>query len=159
MLGAGRAARLIASDVPAWVPAGLAAHLGGVVAKTPAVIWISVAAVLICGLGLFDDARPVGAGTKLAGQVAVAVLVVVGCDLRLMSHLGRLPSVALSILWIVTLTNSLTLLDNMSGRGAGASWSHRVGRAPGRNQGPRAGLTPTWAIRRKGGKSATIRKA
>ncbi|MFQ5424536.1 MAG: glycosyltransferase family 4 protein [Phycisphaerae bacterium] len=121
MLGGAIAAWLIASDVPAWIPAGLAAHLGGVVAKTSAVIWISVAAALICGLGLFDDARPMGAGTKLVGQVVVAALVVVGCDLRLMSHLGWLPSAALSILWIVTLTNSLNFLDNMDGLAAGVA--------------------------------------
>jgi UDP-GlcNAc:undecaprenyl-phosphate GlcNAc-1-phosphate transferase len=42
-------------------------------------------------------------------------------DLRLLSHLGTVPSMVLSMLWILTLMNSLNFLDNMDGLAAGVA--------------------------------------
>lgn len=115
------AARWLSAHDVTWMPAALAPHLAGIVAKTPTALGIVIAALAICLLGIVDDARPLGPLLKLAVQVAVAVFLVVGCDLRLATHLGTIPSIVLSILWILTLTNSLNLLDNMDGLAAGVA--------------------------------------
>lgn len=119
MLCAVAAARMFAAQSPAWVPAEFQKHIGGLVAKGPTALAISAAAIAICVLGLIDDARPLPAGLKFFVQLAIAVALVVGCDLRLLSHLHPAVSTALSVLWILTLTNSLNFLDNMDGLAAG----------------------------------------
>ena len=58
---------------------------------------------------------------KLFVQAIIAASLVIGFDLRVMSDLGWLPSTALSILWILTLTNSLNFLDNMDGLTTGVA--------------------------------------
>jgi UDP-GlcNAc:undecaprenyl-phosphate GlcNAc-1-phosphate transferase len=115
------AARLWAHDAPAWLPESVRIHLGGVLSKAP-LAWAIVGSVAVtCLVGLYDDARPVSARIKLLFQLAVAVLLVVGFNLRLLSHLGNIPSIILSVLWIVTLMNSINFLDNMDGLAAGVA--------------------------------------
>lgn len=119
MLAAVAAARLFGQDRPAWMPAEFHQHIGGLLAKTPMALAIAAAATAICILGLIDDARPLPAGLKFLVQLAIALALVVGCNLRLLSHLHPAISTALSVLWILTLTNSLNFLDNMDGLAAG----------------------------------------
>jgi len=78
-------------------------------------------AVIIFIVGLVDDVRHLGPGLKLVGQiVAGLVLVLSGIRLELF-----IPSVvvggALTIFWIVLMTNSMNLLDNMDGLAAGVT--------------------------------------
>lgn len=108
-------ANLVAGHPPAWLPHDISIHLSGIVAKTPAALGIIAALVVVSVMGVVDDARPLGASLKFLVEFALAVWLVVGLDVRLLSHLGWLPSTLLSILWIVTLTNSLNFLDNMDG--------------------------------------------
>ncbi|MBN2559875.1 MAG: undecaprenyl/decaprenyl-phosphate alpha-N-acetylglucosaminyl 1-phosphate transferase [Phycisphaerae bacterium] len=115
------AAQLLAGDCPAWLPHRLAIHVDGIVAKTPMALGVIAAMMAMCALGLVDDARPLGPGLKLIVQLAVALFLVVGLDLRLLSHLGWAPSTALSVLWILTLTNSVNFLDNMDGLATGVA--------------------------------------
>lgn len=119
MLGAVLAARFFAVDCPEWVPAEFHKHLGGLVSKSSTALAIAAAAVAICILGLIDDARPLPAALKLLVQLAIALALVVGCNLRLLSHLSPAVSTILSVLWILTLTNSMNFLDNMDGLAAG----------------------------------------
>lgn len=104
-----------------WLPAEVAKHLGGLQAKMPMALAITAAAATMCVLGLLDDARPLGPWIKLLVQLAIALYLVVGFDLRMLSHLGWAPSVALSVLWIILLTNSLNFLDNMDGLATGVA--------------------------------------
>jgi UDP-GlcNAc:undecaprenyl-phosphate/decaprenyl-phosphate GlcNAc-1-phosphate transferase len=70
-------------------------------------------------LGLIDDQRELGAGPKFAGQMLVAALVAAsGVRVTLF-----VPSVAFSyavtILWILAVTNAFNFMDNMNGLCAG----------------------------------------
>ncbi|MEE8386548.1 MAG: MraY family glycosyltransferase, partial [Dehalococcoidia bacterium] len=121
VIAAALAAKLLAADCPGWIPAEIAVHLDGILAKAPTALAIVGATAVICVLGLVDDLRPLAAWIKLLVQLAVALFLVVGCDLRLLAHLGWGPSVFLSTLWIVTLINALNLLDNTDGLAAGVA--------------------------------------
>ena len=121
VLGALLAAKLFLAHCPSWIPASIAPHLPGIMAKAPVALGIMAASAVMCLLGLIDDARPLGVGIKLLIQTVVAGFLVVVLDIRLLSHLGWLPSAVLSILWMLTLTNSLNFLDNMDGLAAGVA--------------------------------------
>lgn len=76
---------------------------------------------LIVMLGLFDDMRVLPPGLKLAGQL-LAALVLIKSDIAI--HLQVLPSwvsVPLSVLWLLTVTNAVNLLDVADGLATGTS--------------------------------------
>jgi len=71
------------------------------------------AALLLATLGLVDDIRTVRPSVRLAVEAAAAaVAVAAGARIQLF---GAVPDIVLSILWIVVITNSFNLLDNMDG--------------------------------------------
>lgn len=110
---------LLADNPPSWLPDSLRIHLPGIASKTFVGLGIVVAAVTMCAIGLADDVRPMQARVKFIGQILIALFLVVGCNLRLMSHLPSSLSIFLSVLWILTLTNAFNFLDNMDGLAAG----------------------------------------
>jgi UDP-GlcNAc:undecaprenyl-phosphate GlcNAc-1-phosphate transferase len=70
-------------------------------------------------MGLVDDRRGLSAVFKLAVEIVLAS-VVVACGIRASMFIGDNPITwALSVLWIVGITNSFNLLDNMDGLSAG----------------------------------------
>jgi UDP-GlcNAc:undecaprenyl-phosphate GlcNAc-1-phosphate transferase len=77
-------------------------------------------------LGMIDDFRPLRASLKLAGQVAVAVvLVLFGVRIEFLTNpvgglilLGGL-SAPLTVFWIVALMNVVNLIDGLDGLAAG----------------------------------------
>ncbi|MBI1319492.1 MAG: undecaprenyl/decaprenyl-phosphate alpha-N-acetylglucosaminyl 1-phosphate transferase [Candidatus Hydrogenedens sp.] len=76
--------------------------------------------VLIFLLGVVDDLYALKPWLKLVGQiVAAAVLVMSGIRLELFVLGNFWMSAAVTMLWIVLLTNSLNFLDNMDGLCAG----------------------------------------
>ncbi|MEK6644094.1 MAG: MraY family glycosyltransferase [Planctomycetota bacterium] len=103
------------------LPVAIRIHLGGIITKTPLALGIIAAIVVMCGMGLWDDRRPLRPLPKLIVQIIVAAGLVLVFDLRLLSHLGWVASSTLSILWILTLMNSLNFLDNMDGLAAGVA--------------------------------------
>lgn len=115
------AAKALVAQPPGWLPASLTIHLSGIVAKMPAALAICGGATAMCILGAIDDRRPLGPGVKFLIQFAVAAVLVVVFNLRLLTHLGEAISIGLSVLWIVTLTNSLNFLDNMDGLASGVA--------------------------------------
>ena len=69
-------------------------------------------------LGLVDDIRPFKPQFKVVGQILVAsAMVSLGLELRLTSY--ALLNVAITLVWIVGITNAFNLLDNMDGLAAG----------------------------------------
>jgi UDP-GlcNAc:undecaprenyl-phosphate GlcNAc-1-phosphate transferase len=71
-------------------------------------------------LGLADDKYKLSARAKLIGQTLLAVAAVAG-GVRLTAFVGdTLLMRAVTVLWIVLITNSFNLLDNMDGLCAGA---------------------------------------
>lgn len=80
---------------------------------------IVLAALTVAALGLVDDLRPLTAPTRLVVE-AVAATAVVLADNRL-DVAGNWFDGILPVLWIVVLTNSFNLLDNMDGAAAGVA--------------------------------------
>jgi len=86
--------------------------------------------LLIFALGLWDDVRRLSPWAKLAGQlVAAGLLVWCGISIKLFfvdspwlpGPIAAWLSAAVTITWIVFMTNSLNLLDNMDGLCGGVS--------------------------------------
>lgn len=82
---------------------------------------------LIFGVGIADDLRPLGAKTKLAGQVGAAlILFALGVSVDMLSNpfgegaisLGWF-SLPLTVLWLVAIPNIVNLIDGMDGLATG----------------------------------------
>ena len=104
----------------------LAVHLEGLQLRRSDLGWTLLALFLIHLLGLVDDRRPLGPWTKLLGQLLIAGGLVGLTDTRILTLLGEswgaagtVISLALSILWLIAITNALNFLDNMNGLSAG----------------------------------------
>ncbi|MBN1136376.1 MAG: undecaprenyl/decaprenyl-phosphate alpha-N-acetylglucosaminyl 1-phosphate transferase [Anaerolineae bacterium] len=81
-------------------------------------ISILVGASLMSFLGVWDDRRSLSPWLKLIGQfLAASILVVTGV------YIGTFPweplNIALTLLWVVAITNAMNLLDNMDGLSGG----------------------------------------
>lgn len=81
---------------------------------------ILVGATLISFLGLWDDRRPMRPLAKLAGQVG-ASLVLLGTGVRVQLTGLLLLDVAISLAWILAITNALNFMDNMDGLAGGVA--------------------------------------
>jgi UDP-GlcNAc:undecaprenyl-phosphate GlcNAc-1-phosphate transferase len=68
----------------------------------------------VCALGLYDDVAHATVLVKLAGELAVAVAAIA---LGFVWHItdSQALNVGISLVWIIGLTNSFNLLDNMDG--------------------------------------------
>lgn len=84
------------------------------------IISIFVGATLMSFLGLWDDRRGLSPWVKLAGQFVAAGIVAL-TDVRVDLFHSVPLDVALTLLWIVTITNAMNLLDNMDGLSGGVS--------------------------------------
>ena len=81
---------------------------------------IMLGATLVSLFGLIDDRWGMHAYLKLAGQVlAGVVLIVGGAQVRLFA--ADWLNWAITLFWVVGITNALNLLDNMDGLSAGAT--------------------------------------
>ena len=84
-------------------------------------------ASLVALLGAWDDSRPLSPYAKLAGEaVAAGGLLLAGVQVTLLGQrlgggLGAAADLALTLLWVVALTNAANLLDNMDGALAGVT--------------------------------------
>ncbi|MFO0858305.1 MAG: MraY family glycosyltransferase [Phycisphaerales bacterium] len=111
-------------NTPSIIPADLVEHLRGLASKTSSA-WILLAgAFLLHIIGLIDDRKPLGALPKLLIMIAVATLATWLTDTRMFTMLdahtgGSWASIALTVLWIVVVTNAMNFLDNMDGLSAG----------------------------------------
>jgi UDP-GlcNAc:undecaprenyl-phosphate GlcNAc-1-phosphate transferase len=85
---------------------------------------LAVGGTVILVAGLIDDVRGLAAGRKFAWQIAAAAgagvtLALLGVRLDLFLAWPRLPMVALTVAWVVGITNAFNLSDNMNGLCAG----------------------------------------
>ena len=79
---------------------------------------ILVGATLISFLGLWDDRRALSPYLKLLGQcLAASILVITG--VRIGTFPWEIVNVALTLGWVVVITNAFNLLDNMDGLSGG----------------------------------------
>ncbi len=114
------AARLLdGSDAPAWLPELVRAHLDGIASKLPQVLAIVAGAVVLHIVGLFDDRKALGPLPKFLAQLVVAFAIAGPGGIRAAEALPEPISIALTVLWIVLITNAFNFLDNMDGLSAG----------------------------------------
>ena len=116
-----------ATTLSEWFP-GLTQHLPRLLEGTDQTIpSTSTAAAMLGGmivlhvLGLIDDRRSVSPWVKLAVQIAVAAVIAIWFDVRLMSLLGTWPSIIVTVLWILVVINAINFMDNMDGLAGGVS--------------------------------------
>jgi len=100
-----------------WLDEHVFAFLGSGAAKK--LVGLFIGGTLIFLLGLIDDLISLRPETKLAGQL-VAALIIVSCGVRIELFIPN-PWIggAITLCWIVLMTNSFNLLDNMDGLCAG----------------------------------------
>ncbi len=106
-------------ETPAWFPGDLARHLAGMNARAGQVWLILAAATVISALGLLDDLQNLGWRPKLLVQFALASGLVMGGIRATVFVAAPWVGGALTVLWIVVLTNAFNFLDNMDGLSAG----------------------------------------
>ena len=100
---------------------GLATFAGAAVTGIAGDVLVYIAAAFVIFLaGLVDDVLVLKPSTKLVVQLAMAS-VLVAFDFRLNWVDSRLLDSALTMVWIVGLTNAFNLLDNMDGLCAGTA--------------------------------------
>jgi len=108
-----------ANLAPEWAQKQVLGFLGGSVYMK--LLGLFAGAVVIFLVGLVDDIRHLDPGAKLFGQI-VAGLVLVLSGIRLELFIPNpVAGGVLTILWIVLMTNSMNLLDNMDGLAAGVA--------------------------------------
>jgi UDP-GlcNAc:undecaprenyl-phosphate GlcNAc-1-phosphate transferase len=122
------AAPMAAGLLTAWlVPdsawASLYSHatdfLPGVREVSPLAATLVLALLALHVTGLVDDRKALGPYSKLLIQLAVAAVLVIGFKVRVLELLGPVASSAVTILWLVAITNAFNFLDNMDGLSGG----------------------------------------
>jgi UDP-GlcNAc:undecaprenyl-phosphate GlcNAc-1-phosphate transferase len=86
----------------------------------PQIISIVLGATWVSFLGIWDDRVSLGAGLKMVGQVFGAlILVAAGVTVDLLHQ--PILDVAITLIWVVGITNAMNLLDNMDGLSGGVA--------------------------------------
>ncbi len=111
--------------LPSWLEP-LREHLAGLRGQTPSALWLLGGVLVLHVMGLIDDRKPLPAAPKLLVMLGVAAAVVCFTDSRLLTLLdarvgGAWLSVAVSVVWIVVVTNAFNFLDNMDGLSGGCA--------------------------------------
>lgn len=105
----------------AWLPAAVFPYLAGALAVFPRLAVILLGGLVILLIGLRDDAVDLPPRVKLLGQLFVAFgLVALGVRITLFVP-SALFSALITVAWVVVVTNSFNLLDNMDGLCAGTA--------------------------------------
>jgi UDP-GlcNAc:undecaprenyl-phosphate GlcNAc-1-phosphate transferase len=79
---------------------------------------IIIGATLVSFLGLWDDGRPLSPPVKLGGQLA-ATAVMVGSGVRVSLTGVTWVDIAITLAWMLAITNAMNFLDNMDGLSGG----------------------------------------
>jgi UDP-GlcNAc:undecaprenyl-phosphate/decaprenyl-phosphate GlcNAc-1-phosphate transferase len=105
---------------PDELPAPLARHVGGVFHRAGELIWILTLATVIMAMGLWDDLKNLHWRFRLGIQFLCAILLAYyGVRLTLFGPFTHpLVGGAVTVFWIVGLTNAFNMLDNMDGLAA-----------------------------------------
>lgn len=106
---------------PLWLPDLVRAHMDGIASKLPVVLAIAGGASVLFVVGLIDDRRPLGPKPKFIAQFAVALFIAWPMGIRAVEALPEFASIAVTVLWIVVITNAFNFLDNMDGLSAGVA--------------------------------------
>ncbi|MFH1226583.1 MAG: MraY family glycosyltransferase [Planctomycetota bacterium] len=109
-----------------WLPSEVYNYLPGVFKMLPLLSVIFLAGTAMFFLGLYDDMKALSARTKLLFQIIILTFLVVnGLSFSLFLDkygiAGRIISGAITVGWLVIVTNSFNLLDHMDGLSGGIS--------------------------------------
>lgn len=98
-------------------------HLASGRAGVKAFTWpvYAMGSLVMLVLGLVDDRRKLSAGFKLAVQSIVAAGVALGGERLRLFDVPPALSVAVTVLWILAVTNAFNLLDHMDGLSSGVA--------------------------------------
>lgn len=121
LLGVVAAWMMNSSAPPGWLPEFVRMHLPGIASKLQVVLGVLAGAVVLHVVGLIDDRRALGPWIKFAVQFAVAIFVAWPMGIRAVELLPGPLSIAVTVLWIVLITNAFNFLDNMDGLSAGVA--------------------------------------
>ncbi len=103
------------------LPKSIAPYIPGMASCLPQAAAILLGALILAAMGLVDDLRGLSAWKKLLIQIAVAVLLVAS-GLSVTLFVPFAPAGWLfTVVWIVFVTNSFNLLDNMDGLSSGVA--------------------------------------
>lgn len=112
------------------------AYKDGLLQQRPLLFAIIVATLAMHLMGVVDDKRALGPYSKLLTQLLVTTALVVFAEwlaqstpslrLRVLTALDEptgsaIPSIVLTVMWIVAITNAFNFLDNMDGLSAGVA--------------------------------------
>ncbi len=104
------------------MPEDFLIHVPGLMESGVKLIPMLLGAAFMATMGIIDDIRGLAAWHKLAAQVAVGVVLVLsGFTITLFIQV-RVVSWVLTVAWIVFVTNSFNLLDNMDGLSGGVAF-------------------------------------
>jgi len=121
---AGSALAFLAASSPGTarlLPAQIGTYLGGALSVLPTLVVILLGGVMMFLLGLWDDVSDLKPRVKLLGQVLVALGLVL-MDVRVTVFVPNdFFSAAVTVAWVVVITNAFNLLDNMDGLCAGVA--------------------------------------
>ncbi|MFA5794390.1 MAG: MraY family glycosyltransferase [Candidatus Brocadiia bacterium] len=109
-----------------WLPSEIYNYLPGVFKMLPLLSKIFLAGTAMFFLGLYDDMKALPARTKLIFQIIILTFLVAdGLTFSLFMDkygmAGRILSGAITVGWLVVVTNSFNLLDHMDGLSGGIS--------------------------------------
>lgn len=88
---------------------------------------ILIGSLLIFIVGLYDDIHNLSAKVKLIGEIAAAMIVIIGGNIYLKgfdflpTNISAIISLIITIFWIVGITNAINLIDGLDGLSAGVS--------------------------------------
>lgn len=97
--------------------AGLIVH--GINRRAVELAVLALGALAVTLLGVLDDRHELKALPKFIGQVLIAIVVATACKrITLFVH-SEIFSYAVTVLWLLTITNAFNFMDNMNGLCAG----------------------------------------
>lgn len=105
-------------------------HLAGISQQTPMACTLLIILLVLHIMGLYDDRKPIGPLLKLVIQITAAFIMVYFFDSRLLTLLDNIPgletlapwpSILLTIIWFIVITNAINFMDNMDGLAAGVA--------------------------------------
>lgn len=119
------AVHLMSDETIARAAPSVAAHLAGIRRETPLALTLLGCLAVLHVMGLVDDRKPMGPWLKLGVMVVAAVVMATVGGTRLLTMLdghvgGAWLSVAVTVVWIVVVTNAMNFMDNMDGLSGGA---------------------------------------
>jgi UDP-GlcNAc:undecaprenyl-phosphate GlcNAc-1-phosphate transferase len=121
VLVAAGVAGLAASGAFPALPEAVASELRAAAPRSPTVLVYALGSLVILALGLVDDRRNLAAGFKLGVQAVVALGVALGGERLALFDRGEAVEVAVTVIWILGVTNAFNLLDHMDGLSGGVA--------------------------------------